>query len=114
MAGCSGSRNNQRESLRALIRNLWKGRRPWQLMSRLRKKIGDVIRGIRKDGDFMLNRNLPMAFLQYDKALRLDRNQPGIRYKMGRLFLEKGMAEAQNEFLEVLKVNPQHARPLKG
>jgi len=72
--------------------------------------------GLERMGDFYVRQgNLPMAFLQYDKALRLDRNQPDIHYKMGRLFLEKGMAEeAQNEFLEVLKVNPQHAQAFEG
>src|SRR4030067_3158694 len=37
--------------------------------------------------------NLEMAFLQYDRALRLNPNKPGIRHKQGRLFLEKGMTE---------------------
>ncbi len=72
--------------------------------------------GFERMGDFYVRQgNLPMAFLQYDKALRLDRNRPDIHYKMGRLFLEKGMTEeAQNEFLEVLKINSQHAQALKA
>lgn len=56
-----------------------------------------------------------LAFVQYDKALRLDRNQPGLQYKMGRLFLEKGLGEdAKKAFQEVLKINPDHALAYEG
>ena len=40
-------------------------------------------------GDQYLSQgNLDIAFIQYDKALRLDPNQVRIRYKVGRLFSE--------------------------
>jgi len=67
-------------------------------------------------GDSYLRQgSMDMAFIQYNKALRLDPNQPRIRYKRGRLFLEKGLyAEAKSEFQEVLKVEPDHALACEG
>src|SRR4030043_1572311 len=117
MAGCSGSRNTQR----GISANAYK-----KFMERQKALAADeqalkenavmTSEELERRGDFYVKQgNLSMAFLQYDKALRLDRNQPGVHYKMGRLFLETGMAEeAQTDFLEVLKVNPQHAQAFEG
>jgi len=67
-------------------------------------------------GDSYLRQgNMDMAFIQYNKALRLNPSQIGIRYKRGRLFLEKGLyEEAKNEFQEVLKAEPNHALAYEG
>src|SRR4030067_1676336 len=116
MTRCSGSRNNQRGISEAYKKFM--ERQKALAADEQASKENPVMtqEELERMGDFYVRQgNLPMAFLQYDKALRLDRNQPGIHYKMGRLFLEKGMAEeAQNEFLEVLKVNPQHAQAFEG
>jgi Tfp pilus assembly protein PilF len=117
MAGCSGSRNNQRGNSESAYKKFMERQKALAADEQASKENPLMSsEELEKMGDFYVKqRNLPMAFLQYDKAFRLDRNQLNIRYKMGRLFLEKGMAEeAQNEFLEVLKVNPQHAQAFEG
>src|SRR5512136_3013681 len=59
--------------------------------------------------------NMDLAFLQYDKALRMDPSRIHIRYKLGRLFLEKGMSEeAGREFQEILKLTPNDALAHEG
>ena len=64
---------------------------------------------------FVVQKNIDLAFVQYNKALRLSPDQIRLRYKMGRLFLEKGMTEdAKREFEEVLKVNPNYALAYDG
>ena len=35
--------------------------------------------------------NVIMAFIQYNKALQADPSRTAIRYKLGRLFLQKGL-----------------------
>ena len=117
MTGCSSSKNNQRGISENGYKRFMERQNALAADERTSKENPVMTsEGFERMGDFYVRQgNLPMAFLQYDKALRLDRNQPNIHYKMGRLFLEKGMAEeAQNEFLEVLKVNPQHAQAFEG
>ena len=67
-------------------------------------------------GDSYLRQgSMDMAFIQYNKALRLNPSQTRIRYKRGRLFLEKGLyADAKREFQEVLKAEPNHALAYEG
>ena len=62
-----------------------------------------------------IQKNIDLAFVQYNKALRLNPDQIRLRYKIGRLFLEKGLTEdAKREFQEVLKVNPNYALAYDG
>ncbi len=54
--------------------------------------------------------NIDIAFVQYNKALHLDPGQNNIRYKIGCLFLKKGLAEeARQEFEEILKNNSNNS-----
>ncbi|HSF32994.1 MAG TPA: tetratricopeptide repeat protein [Candidatus Tectomicrobia bacterium] len=66
------------------------------------------------DSYFQLG-NLNMAFIQYDKALRLDPSQVRLRYKMGLLFVKKGLPEdALAMFQEVLKRDASYALAYEG
>ena len=59
--------------------------------------------------------NLMLAYLQYDKALRFNPDNWLLRYKIGMLFVKRGLPdEARKEFLEVLKVSPDHVPTLLG
>ncbi len=59
--------------------------------------------------------NLDLAFVQYARSIHLDSAQPRIRYKMGRLFLQKGLyEEARKEFQRVLEANADHALAYDG
>ena len=50
--------------------------------------------GYEQLGDFYLwQGNMEMAFFQYKKALGRDAKRTGIRYKIGHLFLEKGLVK---------------------
>ena len=72
--------------------------------------------GYEISGDqFLSQGKIDMAFKQYYEALRLDPGKDRLRYKMGRLFLEKKLPEeAKKEFQEILKVNPDHALAFEG
>lgn len=81
------------------------------------KKVPEMTaEGYEKLGDDYLKRgNIGMAFIQYDKALRLDPKQTGIRNKTGRLFLRRGLTdEAMREFEEILKNDPLNAPAYEG
>ncbi|WKZ18819.1 MAG: tetratricopeptide repeat protein [Candidatus Jettenia sp. CY-1] len=81
------------------------------------KKVPEMTaEGYEKSGDDYLRRdNIGMAFIQYDKALRLDPKQTGIRNKTGHLFLRRGlMEEAMREFEEVIKNDPLNAPAYEG
>jgi Flp pilus assembly protein TadD len=67
-------------------------------------------------GDFHLwQGNKEMAFFQYTKALGLDPNRVGVRYKRGCLFLERGLVkEAEGEFQAILKTEPKEALGYEG
>src|SRR4051812_1583055 len=55
------------------------------------------------------------ALKAFDAALRLDPANDEARIKLGELFLEKyNHADAQTEFEEVLRTNPNHPRALVG
>ncbi|MFC1657562.1 tetratricopeptide repeat protein [Candidatus Moduliflexota bacterium] len=58
--------------------------------------------------------NLMLAYLQYTKALRFDPESTILRYKLGKLFLRRGMPEeAKEEFLFVLK-EEEHPNVFRG
>jgi tetratricopeptide (TPR) repeat protein len=67
-------------------------------------------------GDTYLQQgNLEMAFIQYDKASRMEPSQARIRYKVGLLFLKKGLPEeASKEFQEILKKDMTYALAYEG
>ncbi len=67
-------------------------------------------------GDLYLKQgNMDLAFLRYDKALRMDPSRTNIHYKLGRLFLEKEILdEAGREFQETLKASPHDALAHEG
>lgn len=66
------------------------------------------------DSHFQLG-NLNMAFIQYDKALRLDPSQVRLRYKMGLLFVKKGLPEeALTVFQEILKRDASYTLAYEG
>jgi tetratricopeptide (TPR) repeat protein len=81
------------------------------------KKIPEMKAGeFERLGDSYLRRwNIDLAFIHYDKALRLEPSQIRVRYKMGRLFIDKGLTEeAKKEFREILKVNSNYALAYEG
>ena len=67
-------------------------------------------------GDTYLQQgNIELAFIQYDKASRMEPNEARIRYKMGRLLLKKGLPEeAIKEFQEILKRDATYALAYEG
>ena len=67
-------------------------------------------------GDAYLKQgNLDMAFIQYGKALRIDRDRLGTRQKVGYLYLKKGLAaEALNEFNIILAKDQRNTSALQG
>jgi Flp pilus assembly protein TadD len=67
-------------------------------------------------GDTYLRQgNVNMAYLQYDKALRMDPKQTRVRYKVGLLFLNKDMPdEAFKEFQEIVKYDATFALAYEG
>lgn len=59
--------------------------------------------------------DLSMAFLQYDKALRLAPNDLDVRYKQSRLFLQKGnIQEAIEAFETIIKQDETHSLAYQG
>lgn len=67
-------------------------------------------------GDTYLRQgNMNMAFVQYDKALRLEPSVTRIRYKLGILFVKRGLAEeAIKEFQGILKNDAHFALAYEG
>jgi tetratricopeptide (TPR) repeat protein len=64
---------------------------------------------------YLQQRNLAMAFVHYDKALRLAPRQLSLRYKTGLIFLKRGLAEdALRAFQEVLKTDDTFALAYEG
>jgi Flp pilus assembly protein TadD len=64
---------------------------------------------------YLRNGNLAMAFVQYDKALRLAPTSSRLRYKSGLLLLKKELVdEAINEFQAVLHQDAQYAPAHEG
>jgi Flp pilus assembly protein TadD len=67
--------------------------------------------GYEKLGDqYFLQGKPDIAFKNYYEALRLEPGQIRVRYKIGRLFLEKRIQEeAEKEFQGILEKNPDYA-----
>ena len=67
--------------------------------------------GYEKLGDrYFLQGKPDIAFKNYYEALRLEPGQIRVRYKIGRLFLEKGIQEeAEKEFQGILEKNSDYA-----
>jgi Flp pilus assembly protein TadD len=67
-------------------------------------------------GDTYLRQgNINMAYLQYDKALRMEPKQARVRYKVGLLFLKKGEEdEALKEFEAILQHDTSFALAYEG
>jgi Flp pilus assembly protein TadD len=67
-------------------------------------------------GDTYLRQgNINMAYLQYDKALRMEPSQTRVRYKVGLLFLKKGLPdEALTEFEAILQHDATFALAYEG
>ena len=64
---------------------------------------------------YLSNGNLTMAFVQYDKALRLEPTSTRLRYKSGLLFLKKELVdEAIKEFQAVLQQDARYALAYEG
>jgi Tfp pilus assembly protein PilF len=64
---------------------------------------------------YLTQGNRDMAFVQYHKALQMDPRLDRVRYKVGSLFLERGMVkEAQAEFQEIVKHQPDSASAYDG
>jgi len=59
--------------------------------------------------------NSGLAFVNYEKSRRLDPRRSSVRYKMGILFLNKGLQEdALKEFEEILKNDPKYTLAYEG
>ena len=67
-------------------------------------------------GDIYLGRdNLYMAFVQYEKSLKLDPDNIRVRYKKGLVLVLGGLIkDAINEFKTVLKKEPNYALAYQG
>jgi Flp pilus assembly protein TadD len=66
------------------------------------------------DNHFLQN-NLPMAFVQYDKALQMAPTTLSLRYKKGLIFLKRGLAkDALQVFQEILKADDAFALADEG
>jgi Flp pilus assembly protein TadD len=64
---------------------------------------------------YFLQNNLPMAFVQYDKALHMAPTTISMRYKKGLIFLDRSLAkDALREFREVLKTDGTFALAYEG
>ncbi len=64
---------------------------------------------------YLRNDNLTMAFVQYDKALRVDPASTRIRYKSALLFLKKELVdEAIKDFQTVLQQDAHYALAYEG
>ena len=63
-----------------------------------------------KLGDYHLSQgNIDMAYIQYDKALRLKPEQVRIRYKLGTLYLKRALYDkAETEFKSILSYEPDY------
>lgn len=65
--------------------------------------------------DYLRQNNIDAAFSYYDKALHLDPGQILIRYKIGMLYLKKGLTGgAISEFREILKKDDHYALAFEG
>ncbi len=69
----------------------------------------------RRGDAYIREGSMDLALVQYMKALSLDAGQSGVRYKAGRLFLQKGLTEeALKEFQSILTYDPYNALAYEG
>ena len=120
LSGCA-SHNNQ-----SFLREEYKNRKIQEsqrhkdlsaMEDEITKKIPEETAGdFERSGDENLKQgNTGQAFVQYDKALRLEPGLNRVRYKVGSLLFQKGMLdEALKEFEEMLKNNPDDASGYEG
>jgi Flp pilus assembly protein TadD len=117
LVGCA-SRNTQTE----LIKQASEHR---QMMDRQRASADETAlgkvphlnaEGYEKLGDqYFLQGKADIAFKNYYEAIRLEPGKIRVRYKIGRLFLEKGLLEeAEKEFGGILEKNPDYALAYEG
>jgi tetratricopeptide (TPR) repeat protein len=65
--------------------------------------------------NYLRQDNINMAFVQYNKAINMKPESVGLRYKIGRLFLKKGLPqEAIKEFEAAIAKDPQYALAYEG
>ena len=65
--------------------------------------------------NYLLQNNLPMAFVQYDKALRMAPGKVSLRYKKASIYLKRHLLdEALQEFQEVLNIDHTFALAYEG
>ncbi len=67
-------------------------------------------------GDMNLQKgDMTASFVNYSRALRMEPERLSVSYKMGRLFLLKGMTnEARGEFEKIIKKDPKNALAHEG
>jgi Flp pilus assembly protein TadD len=117
--GCASSPNRQQSTIQASEYRKIMDRQKAEIAAeeKAAQKIPELnAEGYEKLGDrYLSQENVDRAFINYHKALEKDSSQLRVRYKMGHLFLEKGLKEeAQREFQEILKADPQHALAYEG
>jgi Flp pilus assembly protein TadD len=112
--GCSGPGKNPRDPFKAQMEKqraldaaeAKEAKRSRKMTTEEYERLGD---------SYLRQGQIDMAFLQYDRALRLNPERVAVRYKVARLFLEKGLAQdAKREFHAILKIDPNHALSYEG
>ena len=114
--GCA-AKNSQRQSFKEYRKMMERQKAVAALAEEPVKKIPEMnANEYERLGDSYLRQgNGDLAFFLYDKAIRLDPAQSRVRYKIGRLLIEKGLTEeAKKEFQVILKGNPNHALAYEG
>jgi len=112
LGGCASSRTQGMIHSDEYRRMLEKQRAEASLEQAADKKLPEMTAGEydRLGDQYLAQGNMDMAFIQYRKALHLEPEQIRFRYKLGYLFLQRGMwKEAQGEFQQVLRSNPTYA-----
>jgi Flp pilus assembly protein TadD len=65
--------------------------------------------------NYLLQNNLPMAFVQYDKALRMAPNKISVQYKKASIFLKRGLLDqALQAFQDMLNADDTFALAHEG
>lgn len=69
----------------------------------------------RRGDNYLKQNNIDMAFIQYDRALRLKPHDFDLQYKLGCLFLKKDqLKEAKKMFKDILHDDPSYAPAYSG
>ena len=65
--------------------------------------------------NYLRQNNINMAFVQYSKAVKMNPQSVNLKYKIGKLFLKKGLPhEAVKEFNSVIEQDPDFALAYEG